>query len=173
MVEKERLLHKSRDLPWRPRCEFCPGVQVAGFPKSATFNNLTLTHSLNSPLGRGEDGLGRHFAPPPLLLFCLVLLSYLTSGVFSGCKLSLLKQHIFLILTQPSWDGYLLLYSPKSSFRSIISIYCVRNIYLGLPTSLWSEGCFMGGAGPATTPTVPIYSVLGTIFCIIHVCHIL
>jgi hypothetical protein len=42
--------------------------------------------------------------PPPhqgILLFCLILLSYryLTSGVFSGCKLSLLKQHIFLILT--------------------------------------------------------------------------
>jgi hypothetical protein len=28
-----------------------------------------------------------------------------------------LKQHIFLILTQPSWDGYLLLFSPKNSFR--------------------------------------------------------
>jgi hypothetical protein len=30
-----------------------------------------------------------------------------------------------------------------------ISIYCVRYIYLGFPTSLWSEGCFMGGAGPS------------------------
>jgi hypothetical protein len=28
-----------------------------------------------------------------------------------------LMQPIFLILTQPSWDGYLLLFSPKSSIR--------------------------------------------------------
>jgi hypothetical protein len=81
-------------------------VQVADFPKPATFIDLTLIHSLNWTLGRGEDGLGRHFAPPPppplhqgILLFCLILLSYLTSGVFSGGKLSLLKQRIFLILT--------------------------------------------------------------------------
>jgi hypothetical protein len=52
-----------------------------------------------------------------ILLFCLILLSFLTYGVFFRCKLSLLKQHIFLILTQPSWDGYLLLYSQKSSIR--------------------------------------------------------
>jgi hypothetical protein len=46
-------------------------VQVADFPKPATFNDLTLIHSLNSPLGR-------HFAPPPpppllqeILLFLL------------------------------------------------------------------------------------------------------
>jgi hypothetical protein len=31
------------------------------------------------------------------------------------------KQHIFLILTQPSWDGYLLLYSPQSSIRGTIT----------------------------------------------------
>jgi hypothetical protein len=58
--------------------------------------------------------------PPPASgksSFCLILLSCMTSGVFFRCKLSLLKQHIFLILTQPSWDGYLLLYSPKSSIR--------------------------------------------------------
>ncbi len=65
LAEKERLLHKSRDLPLCPRCAFCPGVQVAGFPKFATFNGVTLTHSLNSPLGTGEDGLGCHFVPPP------------------------------------------------------------------------------------------------------------
>ncbi len=102
-------------------------VQVVGLPKSATFNNLPETQILNPPLGRGEDGLGRHFVPLPphqgILLFCLNLLSYLTSGVFFRCKLSLLKQHIFLISTQPSWDGYLLLYCPKSSIRGTI-IFC-------------------------------------------------
>ncbi len=36
-------------------------------------------------------------------------------------RLSLLKQHIFLILTQPSWDGFLLLYSPKSSIRGTMA----------------------------------------------------
>jgi hypothetical protein len=30
---------------------------------------------------------------------------------------------IFLILTQPSWDGYLRLFSPKSSIRGTIFIY--------------------------------------------------
>jgi hypothetical protein len=34
-----------------------------------------------------------------------------------------MKQHIFFILTQPSWDGYLLLYSPKSSIRGTTTIY--------------------------------------------------
>ncbi len=72
-----------------------------------------------------------HPHPHPLhqgiLLFCFILLSYLTSGVFSGCKLFLLKQHIFLILTQPSWDGYLLLYSPKSIFRGILTM-CLTGI---------------------------------------------
>ncbi len=67
--------------------------------------------------------------PPPThqgILFCLILLNYMTSGVYSGCQLSLLKQHIFLILTQPSWDGYLLLYSPKSSIRGtdITLVWC-------------------------------------------------
>jgi hypothetical protein len=47
----------------------------------------------------------------------------MTSGVFSGCKLSLSKPHIFFILTQPTWDGYLLLYSPKSSIRGTTTIY--------------------------------------------------
>jgi hypothetical protein len=40
--------------------------------------------------------------------------------IFSRCKLSLLKQHIFLILTQPSWNGYLLLYSSKCSLRGTV-----------------------------------------------------
>ncbi len=72
-------------------------------------------------LGRGEDGLGRHLVPPPPTSgnssFCLILLNYKTSVLFSWCQLSLLKQHIFLILTQPSRDGYLLLYSSKSSMH--------------------------------------------------------
>ena len=47
----------------------------------------------------------------------------MSSGVFFGCILSLLKQHIFLILMQPSWDEYLLLYSPKSSIRGTHIFY--------------------------------------------------
>jgi hypothetical protein len=65
LAEKEQLFHMSHDFTLRPRCEFCPSVQVAGFTKSATFNDLTPTHSLNSALGRGEHGLGRHFVLPP------------------------------------------------------------------------------------------------------------
>ncbi len=99
-------------------------------PKTATFNNLFMTQALNQPLGRGEDGLGRHLVPPPpphqrILLFCLILLNYMTSGVFSRCKLSLLKQYIFFILTQPSWDDYLLLYSPKSSIHGTAPVWSI------------------------------------------------
>ncbi len=116
-------LHKSCDHPPWSICGFGVCVQVAGLPESATFNNLTLTQILNPPLGKGEDGLGSHIVPPPHLgiLFCLILLSYLTSWMFSGCKFSLLKHHGFLISTQLSWDGYLLLYSPKSSIRGTTS----------------------------------------------------
>ncbi len=65
LAEKWRLLHKSPDFPPRPKHEFCLRVQVADFPKSATFNGFTLTQDLKSPLGEGEDGLGRHLVPPP------------------------------------------------------------------------------------------------------------
>ncbi len=94
-------------------------VQVAGLPESATFNDSHTDSYPESATGEGVRWLGSPFWPPPphqgILLFCLILLSYMSSGVFLSCKLSLLKHHIFLILTQPSWDGYLLLYRPKSS----------------------------------------------------------
>ncbi len=54
-------------------------------------------------LGRGEHGLGRHLEPTPphkgILLFASFSINYMTSGLFSWCQLSLLMQHIFLILT--------------------------------------------------------------------------
>jgi hypothetical protein len=97
----------------------------ADLTQNPTCNDLFMTLVLNPPIGEGGGWLGSRFCTPPphqrILLFCLILLNYMTSGVFSGCNLSLLKQHIFLILTQPSWDGYLLLYSPKSSIRGTIS----------------------------------------------------
>jgi hypothetical protein len=64
--------------------------------------------------------------PPPhqgILLFGFVLLSCWASGLFYRCKMSLLEQYFFLILTQPSWDGYFLLCSPKSSD------YCTEVLY--------------------------------------------
>ncbi len=90
----------------------CHVVDSRIWPKNATFNDLFMTQVLNPPLGSGEDGLGRQLVPPPpphqgILLFCLILLNHMTSGVFSGCQLSLSKQHIFLILMQPSWGGYI------------------------------------------------------------------
>ncbi len=85
--------------------------------------NLTtfLWHRSWSATGEGGRWLvSPSWTPPPTLgnsFFCLILLNYMTSGVFSRCKLSLLKQHILLILMQPSWDDYLLLYSTKSSIH--------------------------------------------------------
>ncbi len=52
--------------------------------------------------------------------FCLFLLRYWWSGLFYLCKMSLLMQSFFLIFTQPSWDGYFLLFSPKSSICSTV-----------------------------------------------------
>jgi hypothetical protein len=105
-------------LHMRVLCRFGICIQVACLPISATFKDLQVTQILNLPLWRGEDGLGRNLALPRqgILLFCLILLSYLTYGVFFRCKLAL------LIFTKPSWDGYLLLYSPKSSIRGTIPI---------------------------------------------------
>jgi hypothetical protein len=67
-----------------------------------------------STTGEGGRWLGSPSRTPPprirkFFFLCLLLLSCMTSGVFFRCKLSLLKQHSFLILTQPSWDGYWLL----------------------------------------------------------------
>ncbi len=78
-------------------------------------------------LRRGEDGLGRHLVPPPPPKqgnspFCLSLLTYMTSGLFFWCYLFLFMQPIFLILTQPSWDGYFWLFSPKISIRGRIML---------------------------------------------------
>ncbi len=75
-------LHKSSDCPWR----------------STLGSSMGLDPAANS---------GTFLMNQGILLFCLILLSCLTSGVFFRCKLSLLKQ--------PSWDGYLLLYSQKAT----------------------------------------------------------
>ncbi len=68
----------------------------------------------------------------------------MTSGVFSRCKLFLLQQHIFLIFTQPSWDGYLLLYGPKYSIRGTTidlrtyeNQYFIIAIYLGIVKTMF------------------------------------
>jgi hypothetical protein len=62
-------LHKSHDCPPAEHIQvirrFGLRFQVADLPKSATFNYLPMTQILNPPLGRGEDGLGCHFIPPP------------------------------------------------------------------------------------------------------------
>ncbi len=71
-------------------------------PKQPLLTTFLWLRSWIRHLGGWEDGLGRHLVPPPLhvrdLLFCLILLNYMTSGVFSGCKLSLSKQHISFYL---------------------------------------------------------------------------
>jgi hypothetical protein len=58
--------------------------------------------------------------PPPFIREFFFASFSLVTGVFSGCKLSLLKQHIFLILIQLSWDGYLLLLQLKVSIRGTL-----------------------------------------------------
>ncbi len=61
------------------------------------------------------------YPPPPIrefFFFASFSLVIWHLRCFFRCKLFLLKQNIFLILTQPSWDGYLLLYSLKSGIRS-------------------------------------------------------
>jgi hypothetical protein len=67
--------------------------------------------------GGGENGLGRHLELPSPhsreFFFHLILLGCWASGLFYWCKMSLLMQSYFLIFTQPSWYGYLLLFSPK------------------------------------------------------------
>ncbi len=56
----------------------------------------------------------------------------MTSGVFSGCKLSLLKHHIFLIFTQVAIPGWLLAaVQTKNSIRGtdpILMFFKQKNI---------------------------------------------
>ncbi len=131
-------MHKSHDHPPRSIHKFGLRIQVAGLPESATFNDSNTYSDPESATGEGGRWLRSPFCTPPpphqgILIFCLILLSYMSPGLFFGCKLSLLKQHIFLIITQPTWDGYLLLNNTKSSIRSLamkLSNYFWRNDFL-------------------------------------------
>jgi hypothetical protein len=87
-----------------------------------------------------------HPHPPPSAsgtsFFCLILLSYLTSGVFSGCKLSLLKQHIFLNLTQPLATWLLAAVQPKKHLpRHIYNVfnYFLEEFSAGILNNLWGQ----------------------------------
>ncbi len=115
-------------------------------PKTATFNDLFMTQVLNPPLGEVGGWLGSpSCTPPPHVreFFFFSSFSLITWHLEYSLDVSCPSQSgtSLFILTQPSWDGYLLLYIPKSSVAQIQFIHLQSKVVQYILTKLkkWAK----------------------------------